>query len=287
MNEKIKIETKKIIKEYDEEKQGEIFKFEPKKNDKVLLVMGLNPGGEKKKKHDGILYFEREENEDLFDILEENPKKGKEGYLYPRYYQPFYNMMKKIDEEITMFWTYNEKETKNKIKEMIKEKCTNEEQRAELEKTFDNIFKKEKEKNKGNKENKYIMFGDLFYYHTKNHHELEKMLQEELKSYINKIIEIFIDKYQPNLILVNSTTAAMEMQRALYENYNEKEIKDILLLKKEKEKENDKYKLEDYDENKLKGNIPIVFTADTTQYLDRLSKNRLARQVKEIWEKVI
>lgn len=225
------------------------------KKNKYILVLGINPAGDENS-------AEYDQNY-LYYIPTITAKNG-EKHFYNKYFKPIYNLFDEATEQkIKWDWCNleNIKNIKNEIDSQNFEKIEN--------------FYKE-----SNKKEFTILSGDLFYYHETNQETFKDNFKNELdnidKDKMKEILEIHIkkilDEGNLKLIYINNAYAS----DLIYKN--------IFAEGEETGKESQKvYKFE-YKNNAY--SIPILFGSMLSgrRAMDKYSKARLKKEIKEILE---
>lgn len=154
------------------------FEFElPKSNKECILVIGLNPAGDK-----NTAEFEKTTRTYLYSLnteVEDTP------YVYNKYYKPIYDLINKTCEnDVKWHWC-------NKNYEDLEEELKN----SELKEVANDILQEYKE----HEDRKYTIFvGDMFYFHETNSNDLPFKKDISLRGYCKKMLKLHIDTLEKN-----------------------------------------------------------------------------------------
>ncbi len=245
------------------------------KEDKKVLVMGINPGGGTKIKEDlntnqKFLCIDVDEekykNKDWFEEL-----KNKE-IIYQNYYYRNYNLFKNIGGRL--FWSaYDLKEIEKNLKRSLSEETM-----KKLEELYNSYNDEEKAKGK---KGPYVVYGDLFYYadgtqdNIKNNiNKCIKENEKETNDKIKQILDIHIDFYKPKMIVITNAFASDLLKNAL------KEEAKIIGENGKIENNSDDHDAVEYRE------IPVIFSGMVSggHSLDKYSYIRLQRRIEKIYK---
>lgn len=225
------------------------------KNNKYILVLGINPAGDE----NSAVY----EQNYLYCIPTITAKK-EEKRFYNKYFKPIYDLFDEVTEQkIKWDWCNleNIKDIKNKD--------------SQNSKKIENFYKESHEKEFT------ILSGDLFYYHEANQETFKNNFKNELhkidKNKMKEILEIHIKKIlnegELELIYINNAYASDLIYKNIFAEGEE--------TGKESQKEYEfEYKNGVYP-------IPILFGCMLSgqRAMDKYSKARLKKEIKEILEK--
>lgn len=243
------------------------------KNNKYILVLGINPAGDE----NSAVY----EQNYLYCIPTITAKK-EEKRFYNKYFKPIYDLFDEVTEQ-KIKWDWCNLENIEDIKNKD----------SQNSKKIENFYKESHEKEFT------ILSGDLFYYHETSQEEFKKLLKKglnkkldkqgekqneknrkkflypQIKEILNIHIKKILDEGDLTLIYINNAYAS----DLIYESIREEPVKESekLLTKKEYEFE---YKNNVYS-------IPILFGCMLSgkRAMDKYSKARLKKEIKEILEK--
>lgn len=269
------IDTDDKIKELVKYNHSKNFLMDIEPNEKVVLAMGINPGGGSEIiKHsevtkDSIFFIK---DEDLKDEEKNSLKIFNNCYVFTHgYHKANYQIFKKINAKA--HWAKEGYLSADEICKMVKNSAEYngiDFKSSEIEKITQVIRRMQKiegEKNDG----PYVMFGDLIWYSDGIQANLKKSLRMEKSNFyenIKKIMELNIAYYNPKLIVVTNAFASYLIKKALI---NEKSNKN-----------------RDYEDVLYHKNVPIILSGMVSgrRSMDTYSRARLEDRIKEIYEAV-
>ena len=213
-----------------------------------------------------------------------------EKYIWRKYYNPNFEIFKVIDakypwvalktekfkEKLGRILNAQIKYKKEKIESLTKKEVKNkniknlEENKEKALNTLVEMHKKEREEYE-NKKSPLVFFNDLFWIADSNQDELLSILKESkdnLKAFIKKIINLYIEKYKLGLIVVTDVKAAEYVKSAIDDS-----------------KEDNCVYIYPYDKDNQKKEIPIIFSGYIANGMDQFSKARLKKDIKEYYKK--
>ncbi len=194
---KIKNYTKKIIDEkklhvLDEpnklkDRIGFPYRLDRYKDEKSIMILGVNPSGKQKDPKDYLCYIPGFEK--------------KSEYVYNKYYKPNYNLVREI-EGIKMYWSSYEP------KVIKKEKIPD----------FEKYYHDEK-----NKKGPYLVFANSVYFHETTFDKFHKVLKKDidLNKVLKSILECQLNYYNPKLVIVTNAWVSDK----IHEIYGMKDVK--------------------------------------------------------------
>ena len=244
------------------------------KKNKYILVLGINPAGDENS-------AEYDQNY-LYYIPTITAKKGEKRF-YNKYFKPIYDLFDEATEQ-KIKWDWCNLEDIENIKNEI---------------DGQNFGKIEKFYKESNKKEFTILSGDLFYYHETSQEKFKKLLKKginenldekgekqneknrkkflypQIKEILNIHIKKILDEGDLKLIYINNAYAS----DLIYESILEEPVKESEKLPTKKV-----YKFE-YKNNVY--SIPILFGGMLSgqRAMDKYSKARLKKEIKEILEK--
>ena len=154
------------------------FEFElPESNKECILVIGLNPAGDKK-----TAEFEKTTRTYLYSL---ETKVKKNPYVYNNYYKPIYDLINETCEnDAKWHWC-------NKNYEDLEEELKN----SELKEVANDILQEYKE----HEDRKYTIFvGDMFYFHETNSNDLPFKRDISFSDYCKDMLNLHIDTLKKN-----------------------------------------------------------------------------------------
>lgn len=269
------IDTDENIEELVQFNHSKNFLMEVEPNEKIVLAMGINPGGGSEIiKHSEVtndsIYFIKDDNNELEDKEILNIFNG--CYVFTHgYHRANYDIFEKIHAKA--HWAKKGYLSDDEIYKMVKnsakynDKDFNNLDITKITQTIGKMQEIEMNKRSG----PYVMFGDLIWYSDGTQANLEKSLKME-KNYFNenikRIIELNIEYYNPKLIVVTNAFASNLIRKALdNETINKnRQYEDVLDCK----------------------NVPIILSGMVSgrRSMDIYSRERLKDRIKEIYEKV-
>ena len=171
--------TKKALDKFDDERIASCgFEVSDEKKEECILVMGLNPAGDKKdavneKKRKGK---EKEDGLPYFYFVEDLSSGDNKDIIYNPYYKPIFVFFNEVFENAGgMKWPWCNKSLdplKEKLKEFLKEYSEKKQHRI--------VEKIEKHHNDNKKKRITIYIGEMFYYHETNSKKLPRKKKDEL-----------------------------------------------------------------------------------------------------------
>lgn len=237
-----------------------------KKNEDIIIVMGINPGG-------GRMIPENKDikiNQKLLCIDNENVKKGsnkeklikilsKEEIIFQNYHNKNYKLFKDINGKL--FWTLKPQEEWKKLLEKIIQS----QEKKELIHEFEKIYNEEIEKS-----GPYIVFGDLFWYADGTQSNIEEIIKDfnGISIKIKELIDIYIEYYNPKMIVITNAYASNLVESAISkEHYYKSSDGDVIYYKKDNKK------------------IPIVFSGMVSgkRAMDNYSYIRLQKKIENLY----
>lgn len=239
-----------------------------KKDEHIILVMGINPGGGR------IIPENRniEINQKLLCINNENVKKGsykeklikilsEKGIIFQNYHNKNYNLFEGIEGKL--FWTLK---TKEEWKMILEKNIKDIEEKKELLKTFENIYGEEVDKS-----GPYIVFGDLFWYADGTQSNIEAVIKDfnGINTKVKELMDIYIEYYNPKIIVITNAYASHLVEEAIpKENYYKPSEVDVIY----------------YQINNKK--IPIVFSGMVSgqRTMDTYSYIRLKNRIENLYK---
>ena len=278
-NEKLKeeykfIEDEEKIQELVESNYTENFLLDIGENKKIVLVMGINPGGGKKIKDDEFptkhqLAFVTEEYKKELEIFNNCE-------IFQGYYGKNYGIFEKIDAKA--HWSMegylpdDEKQILiNRAKEYRNSKKWYDTKNKDI---IDKI--KEMQEKESKRTGPYVIFGELLWYADGTQANIEKVLnyykekdEKDFYEKIIKILELNIEYYNPKMVVITNAYASHLIDDALKQNNenvkrNENK-KDVILFK----------------------NTPIIFSGMVSgqRAMDDFSYERLKERIEECYKK--
>ena len=244
------------------------------KKNKYILVLGINPAGDENS-------AEYDQNY-LYYIPTITAKKGEKRF-YNKYFKPIYDLFDEVTKQKIKWDWCNLEDIENIKKEIDSE----------------DLKKIEKFYKESNKKEFTILSGDLFYYHETSQEKFKKLLKKginenldekgekqneknrkkflypQIKEILNIHIKKILDEGDLKLIYINNAYAS----DLIYESIREEPVKESEKLPTKKV-----YKFE-YKNNVYL--IPILFGGMLSgqRAMDKYSKARLKKEIKEILEK--
>lgn len=182
------------------------------------LIMNVNPSINDKDKlllENSFLTIDK----DKYDLGDEEIKKIDGELIFQYFYSKIYQMIKEIDNGVSLFWE-NKKSFQNLIISLT-DKNIGESAKEVLNKI---------EKNLPEKENDEIVFGELIYFRCKEQREIKKVIEEDenLKEKIKNFLEMQIEYYNPKFVIItNSFVSNFFEENILGEIIEKRHIKDI------------------------------------------------------------
>ena len=174
-------------------------------DEKVVLILGLNPSGDSED-HEGFMQFI--DNEELLK-KHSSSKAHNERIFYPLYFKPNYELVKNLEPK--MWWASNQDKIRN------------------IEHYIVNVLKKSNEwnmldqaiENEKLKVGPYLVFADIFNLHCTNSKEFIKQINEN-DVVIKKIMDSIFDYYDPTLVVVTNSFVSNLLLRIYGDNQVEK-----------------------------------------------------------------
>ena len=257
--ETIREKTKKIINRtykfkddgkemsLSEDRFSDPVEFEKKHHNNILIV-GLNPSGEKKDEKLMLQYIPDEDG-NLKHFVKS--KKQPNGCIYPSYFKPNYDLVKVLNPKM---WWSSLNDIRTRVKEYLDKVKANYDERELFHMYIDKELEKDDQR-------PYLIFCDLINYHETKSEKLKKMLKENYESIAIDIFETYLEFYEPKMIIVTNAfvSSLILKQYALVDN-------DITSIKID-----------------IKGKVYLIIFSGfvASGKLDKFNKNRLINEIKE------
>ena len=247
-----------------------------------ILNLGINPGDTQKKRQNTNSNYEKVDvkmdlysfdlDKDMYEKIDPILRNYgiKEKYIWSKYYNPNFEIFKCIEAKYP--WVaLNRNDFEDEIRMILdaqikclpqKEKKLQKNKEKDI-KLFMEMYDKEREE--FNKNTPLVFFNDLFWIADSNQNELLSILnqnKEKMQKIAKKMINLYIEKYKIGLIVVANAKASEYVKLAVEDNDENGSVFIYKYGKKE---------------------IPIIYSGYLA-YIDRFSKTRLKKEIKEIYE---
>lgn len=158
------------------------------RDQKVILILGINPAGNQQD-HPGFL--QHVPDQELLQYYSSHGSHEK-SLFYRRYFEENYKLVEDLKPK--MWWSSYEEKTKEV--EVYCSKIFNDESKKQT------LLKKMQEE--ANKKGPYLAFGDLFYVHETNSETIKKIVSQK-DDLINKSINLILNYYRPNMVIITNS----------------------------------------------------------------------------------
>lgn len=238
----------------------------------IVLIMGINPGGGDVLQTDEKIdcyYFSCFDKE----LIDKNDKAKKlynllyNKYIHQNYHYNNYKLFESIGGKL--YWTCeNENKLQKELEKILLLENVSNNDFNEYKEALKYIYDNEKMKN-----GPLVFFSDLIYYADKCQENIKKILEKEeddrLNHNIEKIIDLFIEYYNPKILVITNAYASDLVRNAFKHDIGD-DIVDAFIYKKN---------------NK---NTQIIFSSMVSggRTLDKYSFVRLKKDITEKYNKI-